>query len=425
MRKFAFILSLFFTVCFCCGKTAEPVGVIRCQNPTIFLKKFSTFLGKINPQAANRKTESLSSFMYMHKLSALNFQKPLTAYLFYIEQGIQTVFFGELQKGKLPEPFYIFPGQTLTPTVQKGIVKYVDAKFKQNVEALTPETVKLPQKLLAGRYFFRDQTKSKMEPVDPSSDLAAFLTAEFKSISFSLDFPKEDLLVFEMDLEAANKSNLTEFSNRHHPRFSEKPAVLPNPEFYIYTELPASQTADYGVISFFSLIVPDFANDEHIYGAFMHSIADNNHPTALMLSKNQDYYLFSGILPSAEQKTLFEKFLKDHGNTYSGKSYMFHCENGTNVYAAISGNTANLLIKRKNHTTQGIPQTFSSLKKLRPALAEREFLIGKTRIHDGSYQNMLSGTMSNGKFRLKADLNPYTVAVTLPRLLLGEELFLE
>ena len=89
------------------------------------------------------------------------------------------------------------------------------------------------------------------------------------------------------------------------------------------------------------------------------------------------------------------------------------------------GNTANLLIKKKKGTTQGHLQTFRALQPMKPGLPGREFFLAMMRTPDGSYEKMISSSMTNGKFHFSLNLRPVALFSILPRLFTGEDLFQE
>ena len=287
---------------------------------------------------------------------------------------------------------------------------------------LQEDTIKLPQKLIAGQYFFRvHETKSNRR--NSGYDFADFLTKEISKFSFSIDFPAEDLLNIDMELEAKKTSGLFQLSNKNRRRIPA-PFMLANPEYYCSLTFPADQSAANWIISFFSEVNPDFANDEQIYGCFLHSVATEEHATAITISKEQDFYLLSGILP-ADKKEHFENFLKTHGDSSNGKIYRFHNSSGSNVYVMITENRANLLIRKQTINEQRVTQTFRSMKPAAMLLGERTFLSASIRKNDGTYAPILTGTMANGKFRFIANLPPIAVVHTIPDLLMGEDLFQE
>ena len=58
-------------------------------------------------------------------------------------------------------------------------------------------------------------------------------------------------------------------------------------------------------------------------------------------------------------------------------------------------------------------------------LGKRTFLRAAIRKADGKYEQILTGSMANGKFRFVANLPPEAVLHTIPDLFTGEDLFQE
>ena len=401
----------------------ETAGVIKVQNPEALLKKISLFLSKENPSVARKFDLRVTPNILIQEISPLNLKLPVTAYFYFSNNNLQPVVFGTLRQGKKPLPIRIIFSQDLAPEVRKNNqVVYADPKFKPQVKDLQEDAIKLPKKLVAGQYFFRvHETKSSRR--NSGYDLADFLTKKISKFSFSIDFPAEDLLNIEFELEAKKNSGLFQFSNKSRRRLPA-PFILANPEYYCCLTFPADQTAVDWLISTVSEVYFDFANDEHIYGCFLHSVATEEHATAITLSKEQDFYLLSGIL-SAEKKKHFENFLKTHGDSSNGKIYKFHNRSGSNVYVMVTGNRANLLIRKQTINEQRVSQTFKSLNPAAMPLGERTFLSASIRKSDGTYAPILTGTMANGKFRFIANLPPVAVIHMIPDLLGGEDLFQE
>ena len=424
MKKKFLALFLFISLCFA-AEAIEPVGVIRVQNPEVFLKKSSLFLSKSNPVSGQRYALTVSSRFVTPEISPLNLKMPVTAYLYFSNNALQPVVFGTLLPGKRPKVIPFQPGQNLVPEIRKNrSVVYADNKFKPQIKGLQADSIKLPQKMISAQYFFRDKAKLPGQ-TDSGSDLADLVSTEFDKISFTADFPSENLLNVEMELDAKKQSGLFAFSNKIVPRITVPPSTLPNPEYYFYLTLPAEQTAAQWLVAFFSSIEPDFANNEQVYGCFLHSVATGDHAAAISITKSKDFYLLSGILPTQEQKEHFEKFLKSHGDSYSGKAYIFHSSSGMNVYVQISGNRANLLIRKQTMNDQDVTQTFRNLQPMKVLLGKRTFLRAAIRKADGKYEQILTGSMANGKFRFVANLPPEAVLHTIPDLLTGEDLFQE
>ena len=422
LKKIVFLILLYSLFSFL--NADEPVGVLRVQSPHDFIRKSSVFMSKVNEQAGGATAVYMNDGVWA-KLIALDPHKPVTAYFYFAKPALQMVYFGSYHKGKKLEKVSALPGQILVPEKDKsGGIVYVDPKFKGRIKGLKADSIPLPQKFFAGQYFFRKSIEVPGNN-EHNHDIAVFLSNEFEKFSFTVDFPSEDLLKAEVDFTAKKNSKMNDFSNRQHPRLKDRAMSLPNPEFYIYAELPAGQPAAGGFIDVCTIASQDFANDEHILGRFLHAVLTGDHPAALMLSKNQDYYLFSGTIPSAERKKYFETFLKSNGDSYSGKGYLFHNDNGTDIYVAMIGNTANLLIKKKKGTTQGHLQTFRALQPMKPGLSGREFFLAKMRTPDGSYEKMISSSMTNGKFHFSLNLRPVALFSILPRLFTGEDLFQE
>ncbi|MBR2440311.1 MAG: hypothetical protein IKB25_08965 [Lentisphaeria bacterium] len=424
LKKAAVFSLILLSSLFSVLNADEPVGVFRIQNTQEFIRKSSVFMSKVNEQAGGATAVFLNDGL-LSKLTALDPNKPVTAYFYFAKPALQMVYFGSYLKGKKLEKVSALPGQNLVPEKDKsGGIVYADPKFKNRIKGLKADTIPLPRKILAGQYIFRENLQAPDNSIH-NHDIAVFLSNEFDRFSFTVDFPSEDLLNAEVDFIAKKNSKMNEFSNRQHPQLKDRALALPKPEFYIYAELPAGQPAARGFIDVCTIASQDFANDEHILGRFLHTVLTGDHPAALMLSKNQDYYLFSGTIPSAERKAYFEKFLKSNGDSYSGKTYLFHNDDGTDIYVAIIGNTANLLIKKKNGMTPGISQTFQSLKPLRQKCSGREFLLAMMRNAEGSYEKMISSSMINGKFHFTLNLRPKAAFTILPRLFTGEDLFQE
>ena len=424
MKVKNFVLIFFLFLSFV-SEANEPVGVIRVQNPEMFLRKSSLFLSKSNPVSGGRFDLTISSKIITPELSPLNLKMPVTAYLYFSDDALHPVVFGTLLPGKSPKVIPFQPGQNLIPEIRNNRqVVYADRKFKPQVRGLQADTIKLPNKLIAAQYFFRDRVKLPGQ-TGSGSDLADLVSTEFNKISFTADFTTADLLNVDMELDAKKQSGLLDFSNKILPRFPALPFMLPNPEYYFYLALPAEQTATRWLIAFFASVEPDFANNEQVYGCFLHSVATGDHATAISVSKSKDFYLLSGILPTKEQKEHFEKFLKSHGDSYSGKAYIFHSSTGMNVYVQIVGNRANLLIRKQTMNDQDVTQTFRRLQPARVLLGKRTFLRAAIRKADGRYEQIMSGSMANGKFRFIGNLPPEAVLHTIPDLLTGEDLFHE
>ena len=422
VKNFVLIFFLFLSLV---SGANEPVGVIRVLNPEMFLQKSSLFFSRSNPVSGGRFDLTISSKIITPELSPLNLKMPVTAYLYFSGDTLQPVVFGTLLPGKSPKIIPFQPGQNLLPEIRNNRqVIYADRKFKPQVKSLRTDTIKLPQKLIAAQYFFRERVKLPGQ-TGSGSDLADLVSTEFNKISFTADFPSADLLNVDMELDAKKQSGLLDFSNKEAPRFPTPPFMLPNPEYYFYLALPAEQTAARWLIAFFASIDPDFANNEQVYGCFLHSVVTGDHATAISVTKSKDFYLLSGLLPTKEQKEHFEKFLKSHGDSYSGKAYIFHSSSGMNVYVQIAGNRANLLIRKQTMSDQDITQTFMSLQPARVLLGKRTFLRAAIRKADGRYEQFLTGSMANGKFRFIGNLPPAAVLHTIPDLLTGEDLFHE
>ena len=416
------ILSLLLFLGFIAAAN-ETVGVIKVQNTEVLLKKSSLFLSKASPSSSRKFNLTTSQYIVSPELSPLNLKQPVTAYLYFSNNALQPVVFGTLLQGKRPKTIPFQPGQNLVPEIRSNRqVVFADPKFKLQVKNLQEDTIKLPQKLVAGQYFFRNHGKIGGR-AGSGSDLAEFISTEFSKISFTAEFPAEDLLNIDMELEAKKTSGLFGVSNQNRPILSA-PFILANPEYYCYLKFPANQTAADWIISFFSAVNPDFANDEQIYGSFLHAVATGDHATAIAISKEQDFYLLSGILP-ADKKEHFEKFLKTHGDSYNGKVYRFHCNSGSNVYVLITENRVNLLIRKQTINEQRVAQTFRSLKPAKMFSGKRSFLSAAIRKNDGTYEQILTSSMANGKFRFIANLPPIAVVHTIPDLLMGEDLFQE
>ena len=416
------ILSILLLLSFIAAAN-ETVGVIKVQNTEAFLKKCSLFLSKASPSNARYFDLVVSPNIVTLEVSPLNLKLPVTAYLYFSNNKLQPVVFCTLLQGKRPKTIPFLPGQNLVPEIRSNRqVVFADPKFKPQVKDLQEDTIKLPQKLIAGQYFFRDRGKIAGR-AGYGSDLAGFVSTEFSKISFTADFPAEDLLNIDMELEAKKTSGLFQLSNKNRRRIPA-PFMLANPEYYCSLTFPADQSAANWIILFFSEVNPDFANDEQIYGCFLHSVVTEEHATAITISKEQDFYLLSGILP-ADKKEHFENFLKTHGDSSNGKIYRFHNSSGSNVYVMITENRANLLIRKQTINEQRVTQTFRSMQPAVIPLGERTFLSAAIRKNDGTYQQILTGTMANGKFRFIANLPPVAVIHTIPDLLGGEDLFQE
>lgn len=425
--KNKFILSVLFgfSLMFsAAGTSSQPVAVASVRNPLEFSQKLSFFLADADPQAGSRAAVLLSAWMLSPQLSAMNLQKPVTGYMYFSETSIQPVLFGTLRQGINPINIPFLPGQILVPeTLPGNKIKYVDPRFKKHVLNLKENSIFLPKADLAGYYYFReDYIPGKKSG---SHEIAFLMSTELSKISYTVTFPEKNLLNIMLEMEAVKGGRLAAFSNKSFPRLRDRVRILPKADDYFYAVIPADQTFAEGLSMFYAWVVPDFSDHEHIYGKFLNCVISGDHNTALALSKNRDYFLFSGLLPSEEARKEFEKYLQSHGDSYGNQTYIFHNDNGTNVYVRVIGNTANLLIRKNDGEPRQIGKVFMDLTHPRAVMRDREFLSGFFRKADGSYEKMVTGSMLNGKFRLNMKLRPQAVLNTFPVLLTGEDLQIE
>lgn len=405
-KKFIFASALFTVLFFAAASPMEPVAVLSIRDLSDFIQKTSQYAAAGNPKDGAQTALLLNFFLMSPQVASLDTRKPITGYLYFAEPALQPVLFGSLRNGINPVEIPFLPGQNLVPEVRGSTVVYYDKEFARTALSLDRNAIPVPDGELSGVYFFRGTFPDSESDDEMNTELAHLISTELSKITFSAGYPQRNLLRIQLEMEANKDGDLVGFSNMERPALKEMVQILPESRSYTYMELPANMTIANGISVFHSVFAEEFLDLEHIYGQFLNTVISGTHDTALAVSRSQDFFLFSGILPEGTLRLNFETFLKDNGESYDGKTFVFHKPDGVDIFLRINGNIANLLIKTTDGKPESLDPVFRSLQNGKIPMQGREFLISLLRKNDGTYERQAVGTMSNGKFHLELNLYP-------------------
>lgn len=407
MIKRCLLLSLIFFMfpVIVSAQELKPVAVLSIRNLMDVTQKTSLFLSAANPQTGPQAAMLLNMLLLSPQIAAIDIQKPITGYLYFSEPALQPILFASKRQNVNPVNIDFMPGQALEPhTGKNNTVVYYDKAFAGEAVHVKADMIKVPEGDISGVYFFRDVLPIPGQ-VESSGDLVNLISTELEQFSFALKFHSAKELGVKIDLQSNPDGDLVSFSNSAHPRLRAAVQMLAKPSYLLYAQIPAHPTVGTGFSMLCSMISSDFLDQEHILGKFLNTVISGSHNSAIALSENETFALLSGILPAGETRKKFDQYLKDNGDSYDGKTFVFRQPNGTDLYIRINGDTANLLIRQKDGTQDSVSQAFATLKPARLPLGEREFLRGVIP-GDTGWKNFASGTMQNGRFQLNLTITP-------------------